>query len=71
MDQVRLSSSKLDFWVDVSIHNRESRWLAIAVISGEAAIGTGLSALAATQAALAELGPDAVGLLLEAWQGST
>ena len=71
MDRVRLASPELDFWVEVRFHCNESRWLAVAMISGEPVIGIGPSPLAATQSALAQLGPYASGLLLEEWQHST
>jgi hypothetical protein len=63
---MRLSAPELDFWVDVSVFNRERRWLAIAIIGGEAEIGTGTSVVEATETALAELGSDASRLLLRA-----
>ena len=71
MDHVRLASPELDFWVEVRFHCSESRWLAIAMISGEPVIGSGTSPLAATEAALAELGPFATRLLLREWPHST
>ena len=66
MLRMRLSSPELDFWVDVSVFNKEHRWLAIAMVGGEAEIGTGTSAVEATKIALAELGPEASRSLLRA-----
>ena len=59
MLRIRLSAPELEFWVEVTLHNREERWLAIAMIGGEPHIGTGASVLDATYSALAELGSEA------------
>ena len=64
MRRMRLSCPELDFWVDVSVFNKEHRWLAIAMIGGEPEMGTGTSAFEATRIALAELGPEASHSLL-------
>jgi ATP-dependent DNA helicase Rep len=64
MHSIRLSSPELDFWVDLTLHTRDGRWLAVAMIGGDPALGTGTSGADAAAAALADLGPDARRLLL-------
>lgn len=60
---LRLSSSALNFYVDIRLRRLERRWLAVADLGGDFEIGMGTSAREAVAASLAELGPEAADLL--------
>jgi hypothetical protein len=60
----RLSSPRLDFYVDVWLRDFAGRWLAVADIACEKEIGLGRTARDALVASLASLGIEAVTHLL-------
>ena len=57
MRRVHLSHSDLDFWVDVTVHERDGRYMATADLAeGTRDIGTGDAPRQAVRAALMALG---------------
>jgi hypothetical protein len=60
----RLTTTDLDFWVDVRLRSVDDRWIAVAEISGDHEIGLGGSAPEALGSALASLGEEAAAALL-------
>lgn len=62
--EFRLSSPRLDFYVDARLHDFSGRWLAVADIAGDMEIGLGRTAGDALVASLASLGVEAVTHLL-------
>ena len=65
VQQFRLQSDQLEFWVEVRTLCNEDRWLAVALIGGDPEIGIGQSRQEAILDALAPLGTAASRLLAE------
>ncbi len=61
---LRLTAPSLDFWVDIRPRSFGGRWIAVADIAGDKAVGTGTSARAAMREALAPLGGRASAALI-------
>jgi hypothetical protein len=61
---MRLESAQLGFWVDVTLLEVRGRWMAVALIGGDADIGYGLTRSLALRRALAGLGSEATDELL-------
>lgn len=65
VQQLRLQSEHLDFWVEVRTLRNEDRWLAVALLGGDPEIGIGQTRQEAILAALNPLGEAASRLLAE------
>lgn len=57
--KLRLTSTSLDFYVDVHLRDFGRRWIAVADIAGENEIGLGVTAREALVGSLASLGAEA------------
>lgn len=53
---LRVTHPDFDFWVDVRLRDWDGKWLAVADLAGEPAMGTGAEPREALRAALTALG---------------
>lgn len=65
MQQLRLSHSELDFWIDVRLRDWDGKWLAVADVADEPDIGTSEDPRKALRGALMALGPRLAGQLAD------
>lgn len=65
VQQLRLQSDQLDFWVEVRTLCNEDRWLAVALLGGDPEIGMGQTRQEAILNSLNPLGEAASRLLAE------